>query len=633
MSNGREANFLQFQKVPIPIMRLQPEGWILEANSAAKKLFLNDTPTKLDAILSAKSLSDIYECMNPAQATDDQYNLILEPRSKSGVLGDNNTWQAVLYEEKKGQFILIFMQARKAYDSLVKKTTQIENEKTELEGEYEEVKAMVGALRNLFKAFPQNTFQVDRFGRYTIIKDDLNLLFNRGRQNSGNFWEDLDESISDELWHLVKKSQRIGGVVDEELFLDRSEGEPLWLRVSSLYGKFYTFVSYTDISEEKRRIEKMVQEERLSTIGVLAGGLAHQYNNLHHALLGLIHEAQNETGDKQKSALNSAASLLEKGATLSQGLLSHLRDSQKTIRSIGLKSLFERVRLLVKDEMIKLNCRLEMEAGDERVLCNSTSLDQVLVNLILNGAHACYSTDREGIIKVSTKSIDNGHVKILVSDNGGGIDKKHKKKLFTPLFSTKGVYAKRNSKLSQIKGTGLGLSLAKQLMEEQDGRLELVQTGAEGSVFSVTLKKGEAPKEEKPAKKKAPLTDNQDHRKYRIYVADDSPENRMIIKVYLKNFASEILEKENGYLDVEEFREFEPEFVFVDWLMPEYSGNDFLKKINETEDLQSYLNRTFIFTGLDSSPEIEKWEDRVLGIIRKPVSQRKLIQNMGVLDD
>ena len=54
------------------------------------------------------------------------------------------------------------------------------------------------------------------------------------------------------------------------------------------------------------------------------------------------------------------------------------------------------------------------------------------------------------------------------STNGDNRLQKHRKKLFTPLFSTKGVYAKRNSKLSQIKGTGLGLSLAKQLMEEQD---------------------------------------------------------------------------------------------------------------------------------------------------------------------
>ncbi len=632
MSNGREVNFKEFQKMPLPIFRVQSDGWIMDSNSEAKKLFINNNPNRLDSILSIESCTELYKIMTSSTHLDDKYELVLESKIRSSIVGQAVTWQAILYSETPGYFILIFMQSRQAVDALVKKNSQIEIEKTELENDYEEVKAMVSALRNLFQAFPQNTFQVDRFGRYTVIKDDLKLLFSSKNASTGNFWEDLDESISDELWHLVKKSQKKGGVVDEEFFLKRKNAEALWLKVSSLYGKFYTFVSYTDITSEKQRIEKMVQEERLSTIGVLAGGLAHQYNNLHHALLGLIHEAQNESGEKQRSALNSAASLLEKGATLSQGLLSHLRDSKKSIRTVPLVTLFERVKLLVKDEMIKLNCRLVVETTEHNVLCNPTSLDQVLVNLILNGAHACFATDRDRVIEVKTELIGDDKVKIYVKDNGSGIDKKHRKKLFTPLFSTKGVYASRDSKLSQIKGTGLGLSLAKQLMEEQGGRLELESTNSSGTSFCITLSKGK----ELELKKLDRVKDGQiiePKRKFRVYVADDSPENRMIIKVYLKNYASEVLEKENGYVDIEELRAFKPEYIFIDWLMPKYSGDDFLKKVYETEDLRPYLKNTFIFTGLDSSNEIEKWNSHVKGVIRKPVSQRKLLKNLGVFND
>ncbi len=608
---------------------------MLSSNHQADSIFLIRGNSNINEFITSQSHSKLLHELEILQEGQSKDGITLQLKEKAISFEDRSLVQGVLKRIDNDHFLLMFC---KSHDLTIRsngsQTSEAENG-SDWESEYEEIKAMVHALRNLFQAYPQNIFQVDRHGRYTIIKDDDGLLLQSGNKRTGQFWNDIRSGLVDELLSLVKLSKEKQKVVSEEIIISMNLETPTWLRLSALYGHYYTFITYSDISESKKRLEKLVRDERLSTVGVLAGGIAHQYNNLHHAILGQIHIALKESGLKQKKALYSAATILEQGSTLSQSLLSQLRDSSSEFQKMEAHEMFDRIKLLVRDELIRLKCGIKFELERGMLICDPTSFDQVIVNLILNGAHACFATDRDGLIEVKGKMIPSrNQYEIRIVDNGIGIEPNNFNKLFTPLFSTKGVYAKKNDPLAKIKGTGLGLSLARQLLSEYGGSISLDSSSPKGSSFIVKIPAStEKPSDNNhslitqiPAK---PCLSKCDRK---IYIADDSWENRNIIKVYLEGYYKEVIEKSNGNVDEEELLEFNPDLIFVDWLMPDYSGNDFLKTLSEKENLRHFLDKTVIISGLDASPEIESWKGKLRKVLRKPVSQEKLLETLEALE-
>ncbi len=339
----------------------------------------------------------------------------------------------------------------------------------------------------------------------------------------------------------------------------------------------------------------------------------------------IVFEArQEDISENADRKLNSATSMLEQGSNLSRSLMSHLRDSDQDFTTEMSSDVMDRVAMLVKDELMKLNCRLILEGDSWPIICKPTSLDQVLVNLIINGAHACYETDETGVVKVSiSQEEESDFVQIRVTDNGVGIANENINKLFAPLFSTKGVYATKSSKASNLKGTGLGLHLARQLVSEQKGDLRLESTSSSGTTFLIKIPLGEVA--DLVINNGDQLPEKVDDKKFKIYVADDAKENRAILKVYLKDKALSFMEAENGEINEEEILKFNPDIIFVDWLMPRFNGNDFLSYMASNEKISHLMERVVILSGLDLSDEISRWSSKVRAVAKKPISQTKLI--------
>ena len=621
-----ESTF-SMQDLPFPWFVLRPDGRILSSSTRHSQISSEDfSQTNIKKIISAHSWDELVLSMDALKPLESDSNLVLEAKYVIGSRSTSKMYFGYLSHLAANRFLLIFVEPGLGVQKLYDSHQESEDQKHKIENEYGEVRSMLTALRNFFRSFPQNSIQVDRFGRYTLIKDRERLLFRTDKDLSGVFWQDIVPKISNELWSLVRKSQINQSVATAELLLNEDSKSSSWVRVSSLFGQHYSFVSYVDITDSKKRLEKLMRDERLSTIGVLAGGLAHQYNNLHHAVLGHIHMALDEEGLEQKKLLNSAASLLKSGSNLSQSLLSQLRQTDGNQSEQNVEDAMERLELLTKDELIRLKCELEVTVEPANLNCNSTNLDQVLVNLVLNGAQACYATDRKGKVRV-TGNVQGACYRFKIEDNGSGVRGADVAKLFTPLFSTKGVYASKGSKLAEIKGTGLGLSLAGQLALEMGGDLELSETSKQGSAFVFKVLMSEKPQLSESAKSKKTLPAAIEKKK--VYIADDSLENRMILKVYLKNLASGVLEKSNGCVDSAEMLEFDPQVIFVDWLMPEFSGQDFLTFLSESDELNKYLSRTWILSGLEDNEELASWTDKIAGRLRKPISQDKLIETIG----
>ncbi len=629
-------DLLSFEDFPLPAFVLEGEAILSPINVEARKIYKKTEVLSLIELIGHRGVERLESERNDLEVgeTSDIFTLRLQGGTDLLANDLDANWNLILKRVSDTKTVVIFMPAESAVEALMEANRKILIDKTNAEIEMAEAKALVTALRGLFSALPQNTIQLDRFGKYSAIKDSEQLLFSNTETLTGNFWQDLPEEISPEVWSLYRASMKENCIKEKDIFWPMDNGDNRWIKLNCLYGKVHSFISYSDVTAEKMQLAEMVREEQLSTVGVLAGGLAHQYNNLHHAVLALIHDAKQVSNEEAASFLNSAASLLEKGSDLSQSLLSQLRDTDNQSRGVSLKSIFKRVKLLVKDEMIYLNCKIEVEDNNLKVRCNPTEIDQILVNLILNAAHACYASSHQGLVKITGNKNDQDLVEIQVTDNGSGIPEKIQNRLFTPLFSTKGVYAERDSKLSSIKGTGLGLSLAKQLAEKNFGTLSLLKTSPAGSTFALTLpaltaeelSRFNADKRKSKESKKDPKKPK--GKKKKILIVDDAKENRIILKTYLKDFAKKFQERENGLVDREKILKFDPDVIFVDWLMPEYSGNDFLHALASDKELSQYLEKCIVLSGLDASSEIESWRPKLKSILHKPISQRRLIEEI-----
>ncbi len=629
-------DLLSFEDFPLPAFVLEGNSKLSPINHEARKIYKKTEYLNLPELIGHRGVERLESERNELEVGETSNVFTLRLQGASDLIGKDldSSWNLILKKISESKTVVIFMPAESAVEALMEANRKILIDKTNAEIEMAEAKALITALRGLFSALPQNTIQLDRFGKYSAIKDSDQLLFSSSEKRSGNFWEDLPEEISPEVWSLYRSSMKENCIKEKDIFWPMQNGDSRWIKLNCLYGKVHSFISYADVTDDKLQLAEMVREEQLSTVGVLAGGLAHQYNNLHHAVLALIHDAKQVSNEEAASFLNSAASLLEKGSDLSQSLLSQLRNTDNLSRGVSLKSIFKRVKLLVKDEMIYLNCKIEIEDNNLKVRCNPTEIDQILVNLILNAAHACYASDHQGVVKITGLKNEHDLIEIQVTDNGGGIPEKIQNRLFTPLFSTKGVYAERDSKLSSIKGTGLGLSLAKQLAEKNYGNLSLVKTSSAGSTFALTLPALTAEElsrfnaDKKKTKESKQNEKKPKPKKKRILIIDDAKENRIILKTYLKDFAKKFQERENGLVDRDKILKFDPDVIFVDWLMPEYSGNDFLSALASDDELRGYLEKCIVLSGLDSSTEIESWRPKLKSVLHKPISQRRLIEEI-----
>jgi signal transduction histidine kinase len=110
------------------------------------------------------------------------------------------------------------------------------------------------------------------------------------------------------------------------------------------------------------------------------------------------------------------------------------------------------------------------------VLADRVQLQQVLINLVINGAEAMASvTDRERLLLVATDIDDTGAVRVAVTDSGTGIDPGDLERIFEPFFTTKS------------SGMGMGLSICRSIVESHGGRLWVASTGPNGTTFNLTL--------------------------------------------------------------------------------------------------------------------------------------------------
>lgn len=282
--------------------------------------------------------------------------------------------------------------------------------------------------------------------------------------------------------------------------------------------------SGADITERKKTQEMMIQAEKMSSIGSLAAGMAHEINNPLAGILQSIHvilgrtstdspanrraaqecgttiEAVNAYLDRRKISkfLEGSKEAGERAAAIVENMLSFSRKSESTFALNDINELLDKTVALAENEydlkrkfdFRQVTILREYSPGLPKVPCEATKIQQVILNLLKNAAQAIYQSEpglkpKEPRITLRTFQ-KKDFVCIEVEDNGPGIPNDTRRRIFEPFFTTKSVGT----------GTGLGLAVSYFIItENHGGSMEIQSTSSHGTTFIIRLPlKGERKK-------------------------------------------------------------------------------------------------------------------------------------------
>ncbi|NVL91290.1 MAG: PAS domain-containing protein [Desulfobacterales bacterium] len=266
-------------------------------------------------------------------------------------------------------------------------------------------------------------------------------------------------------------------------------------------------IRISDITEAKLMQRQMIQSEKMASLGLLVSGIAHEINNpnnfitfnipiLRDYLQGLMpilddygkgHRDFELFGMSYPEFREDMFKLLdnvEHGSDRINSIVSDLRefskrkDKRERVWS-NIKQVIERVVAICRGEIKKKVKSFEMEIPEDlpEILTDPHTLEQVLINLLINAVHAADKKDSWIRLSVAPGDTQRDHLIIEVSDNGRGMDEKTREKIFDPFFTTK----------THEVGTGLGLYVCHNLVEGLGGRIEVESEQGKGSTFRVIL--------------------------------------------------------------------------------------------------------------------------------------------------
>jgi len=294
------------------------------------------------------------------------------------------------------------------------------------------------------------------------------------------------ESFEARVWRLQH-----GETVREELLHRRKDGSifPVEAIGTLLRVQDHQFLLgfYRDLTARKQAEQALLEAQRAESLGILAGGIAHDFNNLLTAVIGQTSLAIDRPGTAGagRKHLEKALEAAEKAANLTQQMLAYSGRGKRTALALSVNRLI-RENLGILDAGIPKTVRIELDlqAGLPLVIADPNQLQQVIMNLVINGIEAI--GEAAGCINLRTRSVQLGqavgtslapgeYISIEVEDSGCGMTGAVRSHIFEPFFTT------------NPKGHGLGLSAVQGIIRGHMGVLTVESAEGSGTTFRILL--------------------------------------------------------------------------------------------------------------------------------------------------
>jgi len=341
-----------------------------------------------------------------------------------------------------------------------------------------------------------------------------------------------------------------------------------------------------DVTEQKKLEEQLRHSQKLEAVGQLAGGVAHDFNNILMVILGYggMLEMEMKRDDPLREKLVQMLAAAEKATQLTHALLAFSRKQVMTPQITNLNDIVQGVqKFLVR--IIGENVQMKSIFNEAELIVNADrgQIEQVLINLITNARDAM---PRGGLLTVETKPVklDAANCKVLgcaapglyalvsVTDTGTGMDEETRKRIFEPFFTTK----------ETGKGTGLGMAIVHGIVNQHNGFIDIDSEPGNGTTFRIYL-----PIVEKEQTTDAGAVAEQPVRggSETILVAEDEHSVSTFMESILRQFGYQVILARDGEDAVEKFvanRE-KVRLIIMDVIMPKKSGKEAYDEISKLD--------------------------------------------------
>ena len=335
------------------------------------------------------------------------------------------------------------------------------------------------------------------------------------------------------------------------------------------------------IENEKIVLErKLLQSQKLESIGNLAGGIAHDFNNILTSILGFTELAMThcKRGSQLDDNLQEVYAAGIRAKDLVKQILAFARQSDEEKKPVCIATIAREVIKFIRSTIpASIEIREDIQ-GNALVEGNGTQLYQVLMNLCTNAAHAMHDTG--GILEINLKKINikdlpdwqslqltpGEYIELTVADTGIGIDNKIIDLIFEPYFTTKGVG----------EGTGLGLAMVKGIVVDHGGAITVTSKPAEQTVFTVYLPVTAGRQDKESYTEEVLPMGNE-----RILFVDDEPAIAKMGSRTLESLGYRVTSRTSSHEALELFKVKSDEFdlVITDMTMPHMSGDVLASKL------------------------------------------------------
>ena len=262
------------------------------------------------------------------------------------------------------------------------------------------------------------------------------------------------------------------------------------LRIALAELNRFTDTLETKVAERSEQLrvahQKLLQSDRLASLGQLSASVAHEINNPISGVLNLSMLMQRiitEKGlpphrvEEVRKYLDQVVNETSRVGRIVANLLAFSRRSKPHRASVNLNSIIRSTLIIVNHKLKLMNVEVKLQLADDlpTIPCDTSQMQQVLLNLVMNAAEAS-QTKPAPCVTITTR-YDQERVTLEVKDNGDGIPQENLHKIFDPFFTTKG----------EGKGVGLGLSVVYGIVEAHRGEIEATSAVGGGSTFTVTI--------------------------------------------------------------------------------------------------------------------------------------------------
>jgi PAS domain S-box-containing protein len=412
------------------------------------------------------------------------------------------------------------------------------------------------------------------------------------------------------------------------------------LSISPIYDRERIVVAASHVARnisERRKLEtQRLHAQKLESLGVLAGGVAHDFNNLLTGILGnasLVAEGLHPSNPNRR-ILEECILAAERAAQLTRQLLAYAGKGRFVTEPINLTTLVREISALIQTSISrKVQIRLELANDLPSIDAVAGQLQQVVMNLIINGAEAIGEEVGLVVCTTSTQTIDDAYIRTLgaeaqyvtpgryvtleVHDSGCGMDEATISRIYEPFFSTK------------FTGRGLGLAAVSGIVHGHKGGIKVYSSPGKGSTFKVLF----PAMEELPTDPSKSIDNSQvsvEGNNYTVLIVDDEESVRSVARNTLQRRGYRTIEARDGREALEVYKRFghEISLVLLDLTMPYMNGEEVLRELK----VITPSVRVLLSSGFNQVEAVRRFTGKGLaGFLQKPYTAAKLAETIKTI--